>query len=165
MAIKYQPKNVLRKMASKKSVKNLVKKDLDVRKAALNAIDETGILSKKELEKVALRVLKDYRKRVERMQEAGYTKAEAIAELASDPKLLIQRVQNATVHKITQELQKKYRGEYYIWLPSTAAVPDPDHMKKYGKRYQIGRGEMPGDRFGCQCGMEILVPEKRLKLD
>lgn len=144
-----------------------MKKDLDVRQAALNAIDQAGLssLSKKELEKVALKVLKEYRERVERMRGEGYTKAEAIAELSKDPKLLIQRVQGATVEKITEQIQEKYYGEWYIWLESTAVNPDPEHKKKYGKRYRIGKGEMPGQRFGCQCGMEILVKETRLKLN
>lgn len=85
-------------------------------------------------------------------------------EIIDNPKQLIQRVQNNIVNQIAGEIKDAYRGEYYKWLPSDAAEPDPIHQLKYGKRYQVGKGEMPGDRYGCRCGMFILVKETKLKL-
>jgi hypothetical protein len=152
-------------MASKKRVKELVKKDLGLKKAALNSIEGVNVLDKKTLQDVALKVLEGYRERVEVLREQGYTKAEAVASFQKDPKLLVQRVQNATSYEISQRIKETYEGEFFIWLPSTAVVPDEEHAKKYGKRFRIGVGEMPGDRYGCQCGMEILVDAKRLKLE
>lgn len=66
--------------------------------------------------------------------------------------------------QVAGEIKDRYEGEFYIWLPSDAEEPDPEHQLNYGKKFQVGEGEMPGDRFGCRCGMEILVPETKLDL-
>jgi hypothetical protein len=63
------------------------------------------------------------------------------------------------VNEIAKDIKRNYKGEYYIWLPSDAENPDPFHQLNYGKKFKIGRGEMPGDRYGCRCGMEVLVEE------
>ncbi len=46
-----------------------------------------------------------------------------------------------------------------------SVTPDAEHKKKYGKRYQLGKGEKPGDRYGCKCGMDIHVKESKLVLE
>lgn len=146
-------------------MEKLLTKKLSVNKAALNSVEESGVLGKKELEKVALTVIKDYKKRANTLRKQGATKAEAIREISEDPRLLVQRIQNATVAEITTRVKAKYRGEYYRWLKSTAVNPDPKHRKKWGKIFRLGKGEAPGDRYGCQCGMEILVSETKLDLE
>lgn len=152
-------------MASEKNVEMLVTDRLTVNRAVLNSLNAAGVLSKKQLEYVGLTVIKQYRERAETLSdEEGLTKAESREEVLENKKLLVNRVQMATLQEITKTVKENYHGEYYIWLPSTAKNPDPNHMKKYGKRYLLGRGEAPGDRYGCQCGMEILVKEKKLKL-
>lgn len=165
MTIRYEPKKILKKMASKKNVENLVTENLTINRAVLNSLENSGVLGKKELQYVGLGVIKEMRERAEKLTEEGLTKAESREEVLENKKLLVQRVQDATVNEITKKVKKKYRGEFYVWLPSTAKVPDKKHMKKYGKRYQLGKGEAPGDRRGCKCGMEILVDAKRLSLD
>ncbi len=152
-------------MASKKNVEKLLTKKLSVNRASLNAIETAGVLGKSELETAALKVIKGYKKRVKELQKLGATKAEAMREITDDPRALVQQIQNATVSEITKQVKDQYHGEFYVWLPSTAKKPDAKHRKKYGKTYQLGRGEAPGDRFGCRCGMEILVPESRLVLE
>jgi hypothetical protein len=82
-----------------------------------------------------------------------------------DPKQLIQRVQNAVISQIATGIKETYRGEFYIWTPSDAFEPRPEHQLNYGGEFQIGVGEMPGDAIGCQCGMEILVDETQLNLE
>lgn len=165
MTIRYQPKNLMKRMASKKNIKKLITKKLTPNKAVLNALDNSGIVGKKQLENIALKVLRDYKRRIKELRAEGLTKAQAIAELTKDPRLLVQRIQNETTNAITKQIQEQYHGEFYIWLPSTANVPDEEHMKNYGKRFQLGKGEDPGDRYGCQCGMEILTKDKRLVLE
>jgi len=165
VSVRYQPKNVLKRMAKKKAVAKLVTKKLTINKAALNAIERAGVLSKKELEKIALKVIKEYRSRYKDELAEGATKSAALEDATNEKRLMVQRVQSATLHEITQRVKANYRGEYYRWLPSTAANPDPKHMRKYGKVYRLGRGEAPGDRYGCQCGMEILVDESRLDIE
>jgi hypothetical protein len=90
----------------------------------------------------------------------GASKAEALDETLNDRKLLVNRVQNNIVFQIKEEIADAYAGEFYEWLPSDAETPDPIHQLNYGSTFQIGVDEMPGDRYGCRCGMNILVPGK-----
>ncbi len=165
MTIKYQPKNVLKRISAKKNVKKLLTKNLTPNKIVLNALDRSGVVGKKRIEKTALKVLKNYKKRIQALRNEGYTKAEAIAEITKDPKLLVQRIQNQTTNELSKQIQEQYHGEFYIWLPSSAKVPDEEHMLNYGKKFQLGKGEAPGDRFGCLCGMEILTSDNKLILE
>jgi hypothetical protein len=155
--IKYDPRKMLQKIAPEKKVKRLLSSKVSVKKTALAFLDDVDFLSKSKVAKVALNTVKDYKARI----KAGTVKK---SQLVDDPKQLIQRVQNEVVLQISQEIRQTYLGEFYIWLPSDAEVPDPEHQLNYGKKFQIGDGEQPGDRFGCRCGMQILVDEKQLNL-
>jgi hypothetical protein len=148
---------MLRKIAPKSKVKKLVTNRLTVNKAVLAMFDGIDFISAKRINTVALKALAVYKKRYE---ESDMTIAKAMA----GKNLLVQRVQNAIVQSLSQEIKENYQGEYYIWLPSDAETPDPLHQLNYGKKFQVGVGEMPGDRFGCRCGMEILVKENKLDL-
>ncbi len=165
MTIKYQPKKILKKMAPDALIERLVTKKLTLNRATLLMLERTGILSKKELQRVAMKVIKEYKRTYRDEILDGATKKAALEEAIGDRRLMVQRIKNASVSEITDRVKRRYRGEFYIWLPSTAVNPDPKHMKKYGKRYRIGRGESPGDRYGCQCGMQIYVDESRLELE
>lgn len=167
MAIKFLPSELLKKIAPKKTIEKAVTGKLSVNRAALATLAETGVLSKKTLTTIALKVVRQYKTTLQNEMEAGesFTAAKEIA--VNDKKLMVQRVQNASVNQIAKEIQDKYRGEFAIWLPSDAVTPDPLHQLNYGKKYQIGigiNGEEPGDRFGCRCGVEILVNEDTLEL-
>ena len=54
--------------------------------------------------------------------------------------------------------------EFYRWLPSDAKNPDPEHQLLYGKIFRVGEGDkegnMPGERYGCRCGIEWLTDEE-----
>lgn len=154
MAIRFLPTEFLKKALPEKQIEKLVTQKLTLNRAAVRALG-TDVLSKKTIEKVALKVIKSYK--------ATYEE-KTLAETLNDKKLLIQRVQNAAVHEVSQEIQAKYEGEFYRWLPSSAGEPDPEHQLNYGKKFQFGDGEAPGDRYGCECGMEILVRETKLEL-
>lgn len=97
----------------------------------------------------------------ERIKEAE-AKAE---EIKKNPKQLIQRVQNEIIFQVKERIKEKYDGEKYEWLPSDADEPDPEHQLLYGTIRTVGVGEMPGDRYGCKCGMRILTDEEKLNLD
>lgn len=165
MAIRYSPKNVLRRAAPKKTVEKLVTQKLTLNRAVVSILSRADILGKKKLEQVALRVLKNYKKRFRNEVRSGATKKEALEEAENGKRLMVQRVQNTVVFEVAKDIKDQYRGEFYVWLPSYAKEPDPEHQLNYGKKFQIGKGEMPGDRYGCKCGMNILVPESRLKLE
>lgn len=164
MAILYLPSNLLRQMAPKKRARRLVTQKLTVNQVALRSLARTGILSKTKLESIALKVVRQYKRRERRELSEGATQADAKATALSKKKLMVVRVQNAAVFEVTQDVKGKYRGEYYRWLPSDANEPDPLHQLNYGEVFQLGVGEAPGDRYGCRCGMEILVDEDRLEL-
>lgn len=165
MAVTFLPSKILRKVAPKKFVEKLVTKNLTLNRAAVTTLAKSGILSKKKTEELALRVIKDYKKAYRSELAEGISKSEALEDVLNDKKLMVQRVQNSSVREIAKEVKKQYRGERYEWLPSDAEEPDPLHQLNYGKRFTVGRGEMPGDRWGCRCGMRILTEDEELFLD
>lgn len=168
MPITYDPKKMLQKVAPERKVKKLLTKDIDLKKTALSFLSDVDFIDKKAVTSVALKTVRGYQERIAKEQaEAGQKSAGADIEEAikKNPALLINRVQNEVVFQISKEIRSAYEGEFYIWLPSDADEPDPEHQANYGKKFMIGDGEMPGERIGCRCGMEILVKEDELKLD
>ncbi len=151
-------------MAPEKLIKRLAKKDLTINRAALTTLEEMSVLSKKTLTNVALKVIKSYKRRFKAEIQDGESKTGALATATNDDALLIARVQNTVIQEVAAEINDQYRGEFYEWLPSDAETPDAIHQLNYGKTFQIGAGEQPGDRYGCRCGMNILVNETRLNL-
>jgi len=164
MAIRFFPSDMLRKVAPKKKIERLVTQKLTLNRAVLATLTDTGVLGKRTMEKIALKVLRGYRAKYGDEREQGASKAAAFDEAVNDKKQMVQRVQNASVFEISQEVQVAYDGEWYQWLPSDAKEPDPLHQLNYGKIFRLGIGEAPGDRYGCRCGMNILVPGTKLEL-
>jgi hypothetical protein len=164
MSIRYLPNEMLKKVAPEKKVKKLISGKLTLNKAVLSFLDDIDFISKKTVERTALNTIKQYKERYAEEKQDGVPADEAKDDAVNDKKLLVKRVQNTIVNEIAGEIKDQYRGEYYKWLPSDANEPDPLHQLKYGKKFQIGKGEMPGDRYGCRCGMYILVDESKLDL-
>ena len=160
--ITYDPRALLRKIAPVSKIKRLLSSRLSLKKAALNFVDSVDFIDKKEVTRVALNVVNSYKKRV--ADETGDDKSQLRQDLLDDPALLIQRVQNEVITQISGEIKNNYDGEQYEWLPSDAFDPRPEHQLLYGQVFTIGQGEMPGDAYGCQCGMNILVKGSELKL-
>lgn len=160
MSIKYEPSKIIKYAASKAKIKKLLSSRLTFKKAALNFVDAIDFIDKKNVATTALKVIKEYKKRIKNADDKGDERK----EIKQDPKLLINRVQNAVILQIKDEIKSRYFGEAYVWLPSDADEPDPEHQLNYGKTFKIGSGEMPGDRIGCRCGMEILTNETKLNL-
>lgn len=135
----------------------LNKRTGNLKRTALNFVDGFDFIDKGQIAETALKVTNDYEKRIadEKIDKK---------KLLANPKQLIQRVRNSVLWQITQGIKEKYKGEKYRWLPSEANEPDPEHQLNYGKTFIVGQGEMPGDRPGCQCGIEILVDETKLEL-
>lgn len=81
--------------------------------------------------------------------------------------LLSQRIENFLVWNKVQEEKQAHQGEFYRWLPSDAENPDPEHQLLYGKIFRVGEGDkegnMPGERYGCRCGIEWLRLEDVVK--
>ena len=164
MAIRYLPTELLKKIAPAKKIEKLVTNRLTLNKTVLSLFDDVDFLSKKTMERTALKAIKHYKERYKEEIADGLSAPEAKEETLNDKKLLVSRVQNEVISEVADEIKDQYRGEFYKWLPSDADTPDPLHQLNYGSKFQLGKGEMPGDRYGCRCGMLILVPEKRLSL-
>lgn len=157
MSIVYDPKKMLKQIAPESKIKRLLNKSLTLKKTALSFVDDIDFVSKRSVSRVALKTIKGYQKRVDENPDEK-------ADIVSDPRNLINKVQNEVVFQISGEIKDKYSGEYYTWLPSDAEEPDPEHQLNYGKTFRIGEGEMPGERYGCRCGMEIHTKETELEL-
>lgn len=155
--IKYDPAALLRKIAPESKIKKLVSTRASLKKSALSFVSDIDFLSNASVKRLALKTIKEYKART----KGDPTERKKITK---DPKLLINRLQNLVVTQMSKEIRSKYKGEFYIWLPSDAAEPDPEHQLKYGKKYRVGVGEMPGDRYGCRCGMQILTEDSSLDL-
>lgn len=167
MSIKFLPTKLLARMAPKATVEKLVTDDLTLNRAALNALTRLDGIKKKTLEETALKVIKGYRARYGDERDSGATAAEAFDEAVNGKKQMVQRVHNAVVYELGKRVKREYHGEYAKWLPSSAVEPRPEHQLNYGKTFQIGKGIngiQPGDEYGCQCGMEILVNEEKLDI-
>jgi hypothetical protein len=164
MSIRYLPSKLLKKIAPVKKLEKLVTSKLTLNKAILAMFDGIGFIKKAKIKAVCLKTIKQYKKRYEVIKEEGTPAKEAKQEALADEALLINRVQNAVIYQVSSEIKDRYLGEFYKWLPSDAETPDPQHQLKYGKTYQVGKGEFPGERWGCRCGVEILVSEKTLDI-
>lgn len=172
MAIIYDPKKMLKKIAPESKIKKLVSRNLTVKKTALSFVKEIDFIDPKKVSEVALKTVRDYQQRVAKEQvEAGFDEnagAELEAALIKNPKQLIQRVQNSLIFQISQKIKEKYRGQKYEWLPSDAEEPDPEHQLNYGGIFIMGENDYAGREFGtdgCKCGMRILTDETELDLD
>lgn len=155
--IKYYPRETLEEIATKRSIKKLLKTDLSAKKAALNFVDGLEFLDDDAAARVALKTIRSYRRIVKETPEAA-------AEIAENPARLVHNV----IGHIAEEIKDTYKGERYKWIPSSADEADPEHQLLYGKTLPIDEGDnegnLPGERYGCQCGMEILVDETELDL-
>jgi hypothetical protein len=159
--ITYEPSKIVKRFASDKKVAKLITQKASINKIALQFIAGLDFVSTPQLKRLVLKTIKEYKKRFE---EKDLTKAEQKKEL-KNPKQLVHRVQNLVVTEVSKEIRSQYKGRWYEWLPSDASEPDPQHQLKYGKRYRVGVGEMPGDRYGCRCGMRIITDDSRLDLN
>ncbi len=160
MTIKFDPAQILKKIAPAKKVEKLLTSKLTLKKAALSFVSDFDFLDKKAIAKVALKAIKSYKARVEDDPDQK-------ADIIDDPALLVQRVQNEVIYQVHNEIKDRYAGEFAVWLPSSALEPRPEHQLNYGQTYQIGvgiDGVEPGDEYGCQCGSEILVDDSSLDL-
>lgn len=162
MAIEVYPSQIAKDMLPEKLIKKLVTKSFTVNRVVLAAIVKSGLFNKRDAERVALKVIKQYKKKYLTMRSEGVSKREALAETFNDKVLLVQRVNTLNAQAIVNEIKEKYRGMKYIWLSSEADEPRPLHQLKYGKVHTVGVGVMPSEEPNCQCGMKILTPAREL---
>ncbi len=155
--VKYLPDRLLAKIAPARKIKKLLSGNISLKKTALSFVSDIDFLDKAGIMNTALKVIKGYKARIKEDPDIE----DAILK---DPAQLVQRVQNEVIFQVATGIKDSYHGEKYIWLPSDAEEPRPEHQLNYGLEFTVGDGEMPGDEFGCRCGMEILVDESSLQI-
>jgi hypothetical protein len=155
--IKFLPNEFLKKYAPESKIKKLLTKNFSINKIMLNSLSDNEFINKKELSSVVLKAAKFYKKKTKELIKDGESNSMAKKEALNNHALITQRVQDTVVFSISDKIKEDYNGEFYIWLPSDAEEPDPLHQLNYGKKFQVGEGEQPCERFGCRCGMQILT--------
>ena len=167
MAIVVDPTRMLKKFAPRAAVKRMVSTGghrIAVKKAALRAVADIGVVSDKDLADTVLGVVKQYKEKYSDLRNEGAAAAEAMGQAVGEADLLINRVQNLVVFNIQEKIKENYDGEQYEWLPSDAEEPRPEHALYYGTVRTVGVGLMPGEEPGCRCGMRLLVDDTTLNL-
>lgn len=134
--------------------KKLLTTDLDPKKAFMKTIVHASATTQRDLRKTYTRAINFYDKKMDELKSEG---VRAYKSQALDgERLLKSRIANLVIYNEVQELKEKHKGRRYRWLPSGAKEPRPEHQLLYGRIFTAGDGEMPGEAYGCQCGIEWL---------
>lgn len=138
----------------------LTKKNLSLKKNAMQALILGTQASKRDINKTVAGVVEIYQNKIDDLTDEGLPKAKASLIAKDKEKLLQQRITSLVLYSEVQAIKKDNEGEKYRWLPSTSETPDPEHQLLYGKIFDVGEGDkegnMPMERWGCNCGMEIV---------
>lgn len=139
--------------------------NIDLKKYVIRTLKKGDLISEVDIETTAEKVLKYYKKKFLELPKAEFE------EIIKEQSLLKDRLENLAVYNEVQKIKEVASGKYYRWIPSDAENPDPEHQLLYGKIFLIGEGDkngnMPGERYGCRCSMELLsvddIPEFETK--
>ena len=153
MTVIFNPSSLLKKVLPKSS-EDLLTTDVRFKSRLRKSLLKLDYVTAKDLNYTVNNTLKFYKKKMRRLKAEGDRSYKADA--LNDNKLLDARLSDLIVEKASEDIKENYKGSKYVWLPSDAKNPDPHHALNYGKTFTVGRGEQPGERYGCQCGMEIL---------
>lgn len=159
MGDKFYPDRFLKQVMPKSFYsQNLVDKDFDLKKNALKAINRARTITGRPIDTTVYNVLSQYEQKYKGLIAEGESSTQAFNDAVNGSALLRQRIEQAVVYDEIQNLKAQHTGEFYRWMPSSAANPDPEHQLLYGKIFRVGEGDkngnMPGERYGCQCGIE-----------
>lgn len=139
----------------------LLSDNLEIKKRYLQALVRATSLSGREITSEVYKTVDFYEQKEATLKAAGVKafKQEAL----NGQELLKARLKNFLVYSEIQRQRKEHKGRMYRWLPSNANEPDPEHQLLYGHIFREGEGDkdgyMPGERWGCQCGIEWLDDE------
>ena len=136
----------------------LLSDNLEIKKRYLQALVRATSLSGREITAEVYKTVDFYEQKEAALKAAGVKAFKQ--ETLNGQELLKARLKNFLVYS---EIQRQHKGRMYRWLPSNANEPDPEHQLLYGKIFREGEGDkdgnMPGERWGCQCGIEWLADE------
>lgn len=143
----------------------LLSDNLEIKKRYLQALVRATSLSGREITAEVYKTVDFYEQKEATLKAAGVKafKQEAL----NGQELLKARLKNFLVYSEIQHQRKEHKGRMYRWLPSNANEPDPEHQLLYGHIFREGEGDkdgyMPGERWGCQCGIEWLDDDEAFK--
>lgn len=143
----------------------LLSDNLEIKKRYLQALVRATSLSGREITAEVYKTVDFYEQKEAALKAAGVKafKQEAL----NGQELLKARLKNFLVYSEIQRQRKEHKGRMYRWLPSNANEPDPEHQLLYGHIFREGEGDkdgnMPGERWGCQCGIEWLDDDEAFK--
>lgn len=136
--------------------RKLLERNNDPKKAIMKQIVRATVVTNRKLDETYTNAIDFYNNKMQRLKDEGVRayKSEAL----DNERLLKQRIANLITYNEVQALKKEHKGKRYRWLPSGALNPDPEHQLLYGQIFNVGEGDkdgnMPGERYGCQCGIE-----------
>ena len=143
----------------------LKKKNLTLKQNAMQALILATSFSKREINSTVAKVADIYQQKIDDLSDEGIPKAKASVIAKSGEKLLKQRIAGLVIFDAVQQIKAENENDFYDWLPSASDTPDPEHALLYGKRFKVGEGDkegnMPMERYGCNCGMRIIKATKK----
>ncbi len=169
MGEKFYPDRFLKQVMPKSFyTQGLVSKNFTLQKGAISAINRARLATGRPIDKTVYDVLLQYKAKYKDLIAAeDFGETQAFEAALNGENLLRQRIEQAVIFDKIQDLKAEHKGEYYRWMPSSAENPDPQHGLLYGKIFRVGEGDkegnMPGERYGCQCGIEWINSEEAFK--
>lgn len=155
----FQPSAFVKKiLGAGFSKKKLLNNDLELKRTAVRGLLKARAIAGDDLDKSIEKVVTFYQEKSQELKDLGEIafKADAVKGEA----LLKNRIADIVIQAEAETIKKDNEGKQYEWLPSDAEEPSPEHQLLYGKVFDVGDGDdegnMPGERYGCRCGMRIL---------
>lgn len=138
--------------------KKILGRNLDPKLVFLRAIVRSTVVTGRKLDETYQHAIDFYDNKMDKLKDEGFRKYKSMA--LHDERLLKSRIANLVIYEEMQHQKEKHKGQRYRWLPSSAKEPEPEHQLLYGKIFNYGEGDadgnMPAERYGCQCGIEWL---------
>lgn len=155
----FYPSRFIKKVLPKSFFKgNILNGKLDIKKKTMQALILANSGSKSKLKQSIYKTIEQYKSKADALKEKGVKAFKANA--LNDEVLLKNRIEHLVVFNEVKNIAKDNKGKQYEWLPSDANEPDPEHQLLYGQIFEVGEGDsegnMPGERYGCHCGMRFL---------
>lgn len=160
--VKIYPKTILKKALPDRFFDDdlLTKKNLTLKQNAMQALILGTTATKRQINSSVAKVADIYQRKIDDLTDDGVPKAKASVIAKDGEKLLRQRIEGIVLFDAVQQIKDENEGGFYTWLPSSSENPDPQHQLLYGKTFPIGEGDdegnMPMERYGCNCGIEIV---------
>lgn len=162
MVNEFLPEEFLRQVLPKSFfTKGIVTSKMKANQIVLRSLYRLNFVNNKDIFMSVFSALDIYLKKYKAIiEEEKITKPLAVKEALSSQALIKNRVENLILWSKAQEIREDRKGDYYIWLPSRSKEPRPEHQLRYGKVYQVGKGILPMEEYGCKCGLRFLTQKE-----